>query len=123
VFLIEVQQSIGFSRYPKESDGRESLGEYERVVVRLRVVCDRVSEPEGKAAEFTVLEHVLQRATSNIDGRWLGSLDIFDKRTPSVENLARFIFKKVEILMEHLGARPQEVILELPRERQVIYRG
>ncbi len=122
MFLIEVQQNLGFSRYPKESQARESLGEYERVVVRLRVASERVSEPEGKAIEFTVLEQVLQKATADLEGRRLGSLDLFGGQTPSLENLAQFIFRKAEILLGHLRARPYEVIVELPQQRQVICR-
>ena len=122
MFLIEVRQSLGISRYARGSGSREWLGEYEQVVVRLRAACDRIAEPAGKVVEFTVLEQVLQKATADLEGRRLASLEIFGRKTPSLEQLAQFIFKKAEILLEHFTVRPQEVILELPQDRQVVYR-
>ena len=122
MFLVEVRQSLGISRYARGSGSREWLGEYEQIVVRLRAACDRIAEPAGKGIEFRVLEQVLHKATADLEGRRLASLDIFGKKTPSLEQLAQFIFKKAEILLGHLAARPLEVILELPQERQVIYR-
>ena len=122
MFLIEVRQSLGISRYARGSSSREWLGEYEQITVRLRAASDRISEPAGKTVEFTLLEQVLHKATADLEGKRLASLDLFGRKAPSLEQLAQFIFKKAEILLEHFAVRPQEVILELPQERQVIYR-
>lgn len=118
MYYLEIQQAIRISRIHRQGQP----GDFQRVVVTLRVCCNRVPASDGKSIEFCVLEQILEKILKELDGQRLLDLDVFADKTPSLEHVAEFIFNKSFILLSHTSVKPDEVTLEIPQGFRVSYR-
>ena len=98
------------------------MDRFENITARLRVAQERAVDSEGKSVEFSLLEGILERAVQPLEGKRLAQMDIFSTQPPSLENLARFIHNKAEVLLETSGLRPYDLTLEVAEGRRVTYR-
>lgn len=120
MYLIEVEHTFRACRKAAAGKVEQSAPDLETIGVRLQVIADRVSGAAGKSIELSNLEQILRSAVSDFDGRWLADLDVFAARPVSLENLAQFLYNKLEIMLEHCGVRIDSVTLELPQKRQKV---
>ncbi|MEE8185899.1 MAG: 6-carboxytetrahydropterin synthase QueD [Thermodesulfobacteriota bacterium] len=79
---------------------REYEGECENLhghnwKVEAAVITDRLDDT-GLAVDFKLLKKWLNDILEGLDHRYLNELELFKTKNPSSENIARFIFKKLE---------------------------
>jgi 6-pyruvoyl-tetrahydropterin synthase len=120
VFLIEVEREFRAVRAQVPPGGFEGKSEVFRV--RLTAQQDREMAPGNRGVEFGLLEQVLERVLGELEGKRLAELEVFDRKPPSLENLAQFIYRKAEILLERGGGKVDEVGVESSKGRRVRYR-
>ena len=123
MYLITVHREFCARRYPRgRGESEDGEAQADRLTVGLVVGCDRVPRGGGKALEFSLLEKLLKRVLNDLDGEHLADLEMFQQAPPSLEVLARFLFKKTEILLEHHGVRSVELTVEDSGGHLVAYR-
>ncbi len=120
VFLTEVEREFRAVRAQVPPGGFEGKPEVFRV--RLTAQQDREVAPGNRGIEFGLLEQVLERVLGELEGKRLAELEVFDRKPPSLENLAQFIYRKAEILLERGGGKVDEVGIEPSEGRRVRYR-
>ena len=101
MFMIEVEERLQLCRFKNPSNGNSP--KLETFKVRLQIASNREIQPGGTLTDLSSLEKVLHRVISELDGQSLAELEIFNRKEPSLENLAQFLFKKTEILLERSG--------------------
>lgn len=114
MFLTEVEREFRAACSEARPDGSKAVPEVFRI--RLTARQDGGMAPGSREIEFDLLDQVLQRVLGELEGKRLADLEVFDRRPPSLENLAQFIYRKAEILLERGGGKVDEVrVSSLPK--------
>ncbi|MBM4318583.1 MAG: 6-carboxytetrahydropterin synthase QueD [Deltaproteobacteria bacterium] len=70
----------------------------------------------GIAIDFKVVKELLAEVVGRLDHQYLNEVPPFDVQNPSAENLARFIYEEMALLLRGKAARMQRVkVAEGPR--------
>ena len=95
MFTIEVETRFWASHQLKLSDGsKEPLHQHDWVVT-VKVSSEKL-DSMGLVMDFGHLKAMVNEITSEFDNVRLDSVDYFQRNNPSAENVAKYIFEKLE---------------------------
>jgi len=109
MFRLKVQDHFSSAHYLRNYQGACENLHGHNWKVELVVEGETLNEIEI-LLDFKDLKGLLKEVLSELDHRLINELPYFQKRNPSSENLARFIFERVkEKLNSYPGVRVREV--------------
>jgi hypothetical protein len=117
-WLIEVETEFVLLRRQAPQAGLSGEKIRVRFVARRR---EGLGE-KGRVMEFSHLRRLLEQEVGQLAEKPLSETDMFQDKPPTLEHLGRFIFRKMDVMLERHGARSEKVELELPGQGRVIYR-
>ncbi|MCM8822579.1 MAG: 6-carboxytetrahydropterin synthase QueD [Candidatus Omnitrophica bacterium] len=81
-------------------------------------VCGKPDTESGMVIDFGILKRELEKILEKLDHAYLNDIDYFKKANPSSENIAFFIFKKLEKSLIRYGVKVRRVtVWENERQR------
>ncbi len=108
--MFEIQVSDFFSAAHRL---RNYQGKYEKlyghnwkvdVVVR-----GEMDKETGMVIDFGILKKMLKEVLSDLDHAFLNDIEYFSKENPSSENIAVYIFKRLQDLLKNTTVKVQKV--------------
>jgi 6-pyruvoyltetrahydropterin/6-carboxytetrahydropterin synthase len=88
--------------------------------VRLCVMCDALDEI-GMAMDFGILKTQLNSLLDELDHKYLNELTAFSQNNPTSENMARYIFEQMGIVLSQCACDVVEVEVWESEKASVIY--
>ncbi|HSL92767.1 MAG TPA: 6-carboxytetrahydropterin synthase QueD [Candidatus Limnocylindrales bacterium] len=95
VYNLTVRQSFAAAHRLREYEGNCERLHGHNWQVEATVESERLDD-RGMAMDFRAIKVALNDILSGMDHKYLNEIPPFDARNPSSENLARYIFEKME---------------------------
>jgi 6-pyruvoyltetrahydropterin/6-carboxytetrahydropterin synthase len=95
MFTIEVETRFWASHQLTLPDGSKEPLHYHNWAVIAEVSSDKLDNT-GLVTDFGLLRAMVEEITAGFDNVWHNNIDYFRRNNPSTENVAQYIFDKLE---------------------------
>jgi 6-pyruvoyltetrahydropterin/6-carboxytetrahydropterin synthase len=98
MYLLSVETKISTAHRLRDYNGPCARIHGHNWKIRLEVQ-SAIADEKGIVLDFTTLEHYLHQVTGPFDHQLMNDVSPFDVMNPTAENLAKYIYDRVEKLL------------------------